>query len=69
MSLALVALTDGKLTKAETDYFSYIAGKLGFEQSIAKVTIGWCREFIALNKKKQAIMKMGEESTPMYINY
>lgn len=69
MSLALVALTDDKLTKAETDYFNYIAGKLGFEQTIAKVTINWCREFIALNKKKQSIMKMGEESTPVYINY
>ena len=69
MSLALVALTDDKLTKAETDYFNYIAGKLGFEPGIAKVTIGWCREFIALNKKKNSIMKMGEESSPVYINY
>ena len=69
MSLALVALTDDKLTSAETDYFKYIAGKLGFEEGIAKATINWGREFIALNKKKQKIIQMGEESTPVYINY
>ena len=69
MSLALVALTDDKLSSAETDYFKYIAGKLGFEGGIAKATIAWGREFIALNKKKQSLIKMGEESTPVYINY
>jgi hypothetical protein len=69
ISLALVALTDDKLSVAETDYFKYIAGKLGFEEGIAKVTIAWGKEFIALNKRKQSIMKMGEESTPVYINY
>ncbi len=69
MSLALVALTDDKLSAAEINYFKYIAGKLGFEGGIAKATINWGREFIALNKKKQSIIKMGKESTPVYINY
>ncbi len=69
MSLALVALTDDKISPAETEYFSYIAGKLGFESGIAKATMTWGREFIALNKKKQSIMKKAEESSPVYINY
>ncbi|MBU2514026.1 hypothetical protein KJ966_22045 [bacterium] len=69
MSLALVALTDEKITNAETEYFNYIAGKLGFEHGIAKATMNWGREFIALNKKKLSIMKQAEESTPVYINY
>ncbi len=69
MSLALVAMVDDKLSTAETEYFVYIAGKLGFEHGIAKATINWGREFIALNKKKQAIIKMGEQSSPVYINY
>lgn len=69
MSLALVSLTDDKLSAAETDYFKYIAGKLGFEEGIARATIAWGREFIALNKKKQNIIRMAEQSTPVYINY
>ncbi len=69
MSLALVALTDDKITNAETEYFKYIAGKLGFEHGIAKSTMNWGREFVALNKKKQLIIKTSEESTPVYINY
>lgn len=69
MALALVALTDNKLSSAETDYFKYIAGRLGFEEGIAKAIMNWGREFIALNKKKQALIKMGEQSTPVYINY
>ncbi len=69
ISLALVALVDEKLSQAEIDYFIYIAGKLGFEPGIVKMTINWGREFVALDKKKQAIIKKGEESTPVYINY
>ncbi|MBU3916790.1 TerB family tellurite resistance protein [bacterium] len=69
ISLVLVALVDEKLSQAEIDYFIYIAGKLGFEPGIVKKTINWGREFVALNKKKQEIIRMGEESTPVYINY
>lgn len=69
MSLALVALTDDKISQAEAEFFTYIAGKLGFESGIAKAVMNWGREFIALNKKKQNIIKMGEESSPVYINY
>lgn len=69
MSLALVALTDDKLTQPETEYFTYIAGKLGFESGIAKSVMNWGREFIALNRKKQNILKKAEESSPVYINY
>jgi tellurite resistance protein len=69
MSLALVALADDKLSHTETEYFAYIAGKLGFQSSLAKMTIIWGREHIALNRKKNSIIKLGEESSPVYINY
>ena len=69
MSLALVTLTDDKISQAETEYFNLIAGRLGFEHGIAKAVMNWGREFIALNKKKQKIIRMGEESKPVYINY
>lgn len=69
MSLALVTLTDDKISQAETDYFNFIAGRLGFEHGIAKAVMSWGRDFIALNKRKQNIIKMGEDSTPVYISY
>ncbi len=69
ISLALVALTDNKLSAKEEQYFSYIAGKLGFQKNLAKTAMNWGREFIALNKKKEAIIKRGEDSPPTYINY
>jgi len=69
MSLALVALTDNKLSPKEVEFFNYIAGKLGFEKNIAKMAIEWGREFIELDKKKNEIIKKGECSTPVFINY
>ncbi len=69
ISLAIVALTDNKLNANEIEYFNYIAGKMGFEKSMAKTIIAWGREFIELDKKKQQIIKKGKESKPVYINY
>jgi hypothetical protein len=69
ISLAVVTLTDDKLNVAEIEYFNYIAGKMGFEKKIAKNAMNWGREFIALDKKKQQLIKKGAESTPVYINY
>jgi hypothetical protein len=69
MSLAVVTFTDDKISQAETEYFNFIAGKLGFEHGIAKAVMNWGREFIALNKRKQNIIKKAEESKPIYINY
>jgi hypothetical protein len=69
ISLAVVTLTDNKLNASESEYFNYIAGKMGFEKKIAKNAVDWGREFIALDKKKQQLIKKGTESTPIYINY
>lgn len=69
ISLAVVALTDNKLTPPEEQYFGYVAGKLGFEKSLAKMAMKWGREFMTVNKKKQAIIKEAEKTTPIYINY
>lgn len=68
MSLAMVALTDNKLSGHETKYFIYIAGKLGFEPGIAKMMMNWGKDYIALNEKKRSILKISEESTPVYMN-
>ncbi len=68
MSLVLVALTDDKVTPAEVTYFTYVAGKLGFGKSFAKMVINWGREYIAVNNKKRALIQKGEESSPVYIN-
>ncbi len=69
ISLAIVAFTDNKLNVNEIEYFNYIAGKMGFEKSLAKKAMNWGREFIELDKKKHALIKTGKESTPVYINY
>ena len=69
ISLAIVSFTDNKISQNEIEYFNYIAGKLGFEKSIARMAVNWSREFIDLDKKKQSIIKKGEESIPVYINY
>ncbi|PCI30503.1 MAG: hypothetical protein COB67_01600 [SAR324 cluster bacterium] len=68
MSLAMVALTDNKLSASESQYFIYIAGKLGFEAGIAKMMMSWGRDYISLNEKKKVILRIGEESKPMYVN-
>ncbi|MBT4263398.1 MAG: hypothetical protein HN945_11690 [Deltaproteobacteria bacterium] len=69
ISLAIVAFTDDKLNANEIEYFNYIAGKMGFEKSMAKNAMDWGREFIDLDKKKKQLIKKGKESTPVYINY
>jgi hypothetical protein len=69
ISLALVALTDNKLSPKEVEYFNYIAGKLGFEKAIARLAIEWGREFTELDKKKNELIKKGEASSPVFINY
>jgi hypothetical protein len=69
ISLAIVAFTDNKLNANEIEYFNYIAGKIGFEKSMAKKAMNWGREFIELDKKKHALIKNGKESTPVYINF
>jgi len=69
ISLAIVAFTDNKLNANEIEYFNYIAGKMGFEKSMAKKAMNWGREFIELDKKKSELIKTGKESTPVYINY
>lgn len=69
LSLAVVALTDDKLNASEVAYFNYIAGKMGFEKKMAKTAMEWGREYLALDKKKQQIIKRGSETTPVYINY
>ncbi len=69
ISLAIVAFTDNKLNANEIDYFNYIAGKMGFEKSLAKKAMSWGREFIELDKKKHELIKTGKDSTPVYINY
>jgi hypothetical protein len=69
ISLALVALTDNKLSPKEVEYFYYIAGKLGFDKTIARLAIEWGREFIELDRKKNELITKGEVSSPVFINY
>jgi len=69
ISLAIVTMTDNKLSANEIRHFNYIAGKLGFEKNMAKNAISWAREFIDLDKKKQQIIKKAQDSAPVYINY
>lgn len=69
ISLALVSFTDNKISQNEIEYFNYIAGKLGFEKDIARLAMNWSREYTELDKKKNAIIKKGEASIPVYINY
>ncbi len=69
MSLAMVALTDDKLSGYETEYFSYIAGKLGFESSYAHLVIKWGKDYIRLNQQKKKLLQYGEKLPPIYINY
>ena len=68
LALAMVAMTDDKLTGYETEYFTYIAGKLGFEPRFAHVVILWAKDFIKLTKKKKDIIAMGEKTPPMYLH-
>ncbi|MCP4297449.1 MAG: hypothetical protein GY786_17755 [Proteobacteria bacterium] len=68
MSLAMVALTDNKLSHQESQYFIYVAGKLGIEPHIAKMMMNWGRDYIALNERKNSILKLGAQSKPIYIN-
>ena len=69
LSLGLVAVSDDKLTMHETQYFNYIAGKLGFEAGFAKVALTWAKEFISLNNKKNQLILLSEKERPVYVNY
>ncbi|MDH5560298.1 MAG: TerB family tellurite resistance protein [Deltaproteobacteria bacterium] len=68
MALAVVTLTDDKLSPQEIQYFNYIAAKLGFETGFAKLVINWGREFILLNKRKKEILNKGEKTRPIYVS-
>ena len=68
MALAVVALSDDNLNPQEIQYFNYIAARLGFETGFAKLVISWCKDYVNLTKKKNDILKKGEQTRPIYVS-
>lgn len=64
--LGCVTAADDKLPRVAVDYYKTVGSRLGYDARLCNEVMQWFRQWLDLEKKRQALIKIGDTHRPIY---